>query len=211
MDFSMLVARVKAILLSPKTEWPLIATEPATIQGLYFRYIMILAAIPAVFGFIENSLIGHTWYGVTFRIGIGAGLGGMIVQWILALIGVYVVAFIVNALAGTFGAVANQVQALKAVAYANTAIWVAGIAAIIPWIGWLIILLGAIYTIYLLYLGLPATMYCPPGKAVPYTAATIICAIIVYIIIGLIVSSITGVGLGGHFSPGYNVHVQPTG
>ncbi|HET6632147.1 MAG TPA: Yip1 family protein [Rhodanobacteraceae bacterium] len=196
MDFNRLIARVKAILANPKTEWSVIAAEPATVKSLYLGYIMILAAIPAVFGFIENSLIGHSMLGVHIRFGIGMGIGSMVLGWVLALVGVYVVALIVNALANTFGGQPDQTQALKTVAYAYTASWVAGIGNIIPWIGWLIILAGAIYTIYLLYLGLPHTMKCPPERATGYTVVTIIAAIVVFIVIGIIVAGVTGVGFG---------------
>ncbi len=57
MDFSKLIERARKVLLSPKNEWPVIAAEPATIKGLYTRYILVLAALPAVFGFIKGSLI----------------------------------------------------------------------------------------------------------------------------------------------------------
>lgn len=197
-DFNKLVERVKAILTAPKAEWPVIAEEQATVKSLYLGYIMLLAAVPPVFGFIEYSLIGRSFLGVHVRIGIGAGIGSMIVGWILALIGVYVVAWIIKALAHTFGGQPDQVQALKAIAYAYTASWVAGIGNVIPWIGWLIIIAGGIYSIYLLYLGLPHTMKCPPEKAAGYTAVTIVCSIIVYIIIGAITAGITGVGMFNH-------------
>ena len=40
-----IVDRVKNILIAPKTEWPVIAGETATVQSLYTGYILILAAI----------------------------------------------------------------------------------------------------------------------------------------------------------------------
>ena len=60
MDFNKLIARVKNILLTPKTEWPVIAAEPDTIPGLFKNYILILAAIPAVIAFLHYSVIGVT-------------------------------------------------------------------------------------------------------------------------------------------------------
>src|SRR5699024_1357435 len=132
---------------------------------LYTGYIMPLAAIPAVFGFIKGSLIGYSLFGATVTTSIGAGLTSMVLGYVLGLVMLYVVAMIVNALAPTFGGEKNQVQALKAVGYAWTAAWVAGIAVILPWLGGLIALAGGIYSIYLLYLGLPHTMKCPPERA----------------------------------------------
>jgi len=205
-DFNKLIARAKNILLTPKTEWPVIAGETETVQGLYTKYIIWLAAIPAIFGFIKNSIFGHSFFGVTVHTPIGAGLAGMVVYYVLALAMVFVMALIIDALAGTFGAQKNQVQALKTVAYAYTASWIAGAGVILGLaLGGLLMLAGGIYAIYLLYLGLPNTMKCPPEKAGGYTAVSIICAIVLGWVMMLVVASIVGVGaMSGGFSPGGN-------
>ena len=79
MDFSKLIARVQALLLTPKTEWPVIAAEQETVANLYKNYILILAAIPVVAGFIKGSLIGTTLFGITVRTPIVSGIIGMLV------------------------------------------------------------------------------------------------------------------------------------
>ena len=193
MDINKLIERVKAILRTPRTEWPVIATESTTVADLYRNYIIVLAAIPAIFGFIKGSLIGFDMPMMgTIRVGIGAGLGGMVISYALSLAQVYVIALIVDWLAPTFGAQKNQLQALKLAAYAFTAAWVAGIAQIVPWIGGLLALAGGIYSIYLLNLGLPAMMRCPSDKSVGYTVVTVIVSIVLSVVIAFVVASITG-------------------
>jgi hypothetical protein len=192
MDFNKLIARVKAILMTPKTEWPIVAAEPATVADLYKNYIIWLAAIPAVCQFIKGSFIGYGMLGISYRTPIGAGITAMIVGYALTLALVFVVALIVDALAPTFGGQKSQVQAMKAVAYSWTASWVAGIGALIPVLGWLLMLAALVYGIYLLYLGLPATMKSPTEKAGGYTAVTIIIAIVLSWIIGLVIAGIVG-------------------
>lgn len=191
MDFAKLIERTKAILISPRTEWPVIAAEPETVANLYKNYILVLAAIPAVMGFIKGSLIGIFLFGVTVRTPIPAGIAAMLVSYALSLGLVYLMALIIDALAPTFGGQKNFVQALKTAAYSYTAGWVASIAIIVPWLGWLIALAGAIYGIYLLYLGLPHTMRNPTDKSIGYTAVTIIIGFILSIVVGAIVGSIT--------------------
>ncbi|MGY0611773.1 Yip1 family protein [Luteimonas sp. A501] len=193
-DSASLVARVQAILTSPHTEWPVIAAEDAGIKDLYTRYIMILAAIPAVFGFIKGSLIGHSMLGINVSTPILIGLFGMVLGYVLGLVVLYVVAMSVNALAPSFGGRKDQVQALKAVGYAWTAAWVAGIGVVIPWLGWLVALAGAAYSIYLLYLGLPHTMKCPPEKSLGYTAVSVVITFVLSLILGAILAGITGAG-----------------
>jgi len=193
-DFNKLMARVKAILMTPKTEWPVIAAEPATVPDLYKNYIAILAAIPAIAGFIKGSLIGYGMFGVSYRTPIGTGITAAIVSYVLSLVLVYVVGLIIDALAPSFGGEKNAIQALKAAAYSYTASWVASIGVIVPGIGWLIALAGGIYGIYLLYLGLPATMKSPSEKAAGYTAVTIIIAIVLGWIVAIVVAGVAGTG-----------------
>lgn len=202
MDFGKIVARARAVLATPKTEWPVIAAEPASVQGLYTDYILVVAALPAIAGFIKHSLIGFSLLGVTARASVGAGLAGMVLQYLLSLALVYVMSLIVNALAPNFGAQKDPVQALKAVAYAWTASWVAGAAVILPWIGWLIALAGGVYAIYLLYLGLPATMKNPADKSGGYTAV----AVIIGIVLGWIASAIVGGVVGTAALTGAAMH-----
>lgn len=192
MNFDKIIARAKAILLTPKTEWPVIAAEQTTVADLYKNYIVILAAIPAVAGFIKSSLIGYSAYGVSVRIPIGSGLAAAVVGYVLTLALVYVMSLIIDALAPTFGGEKNPVQALKVVGYSYTASWLANAGVILPWIGFLIALAGAIYAIYLLYLGLPSTMKAPQEKAVGYTVVSILAALVLGWILSLVITGIVG-------------------
>lgn len=206
MDFNQLIARAKAIITTPKTEWPVIAQEPTTPADLYKGYIIILAAIPAIAGFVKGSFIG-TDLGVLgqMRVGVGAGLVSLVISYALALVSVFIMALIVDALAPSFGGQKDRTQALKAVAYSMTAGWVAGAAIILPWIGVLVMIVGALYGIYLLYLGLPHTMKAPQEKAVGYTVVIIIVAFVLQLIIGSIVGLATGFGMGAASYSGNDV------
>jgi len=199
MDFGKIFDRIKAILSTPQTKWPVIAAEPATIGGLYRGYILIVAALPVIARFIKESVFGYGALGMHFRAPIGYGLVTLVLYYLLILGVAYVVALVVNALAPTFGGQKDPVQALKVVAYSWTAGWVAGIAVLIPWLGWLVAIAGAIYGIYLLYLGLPHTMRCPPDRAGGYTAVVVIIAFVFSLIVGGIITSIaTHAGYAGH-------------
>lgn len=198
MDFNKLIARVKNILLTPKTEWPVIAAEPDTVAGLYKNYILILAAIPAVAGFIKMSILGSGMFGVSYRMGIGSGLAQMVITYALTLGLVYVAALIADGFAPTFGAQKNQTQALKAVAYAWTATWVAGIGMLLGvGLGGLLVLAGFVYAIYLLNTGLQHTMQCPADKAAGFTAVTIVLTVIIALVANTIVLVPMGLGVYG--------------
>jgi hypothetical protein len=177
-----LVDRVKNILLTPRTEWEVIDAEPTTVADLYKGYIMPLAAIGPVAQAIGSTVFGHTipFLG-SYRTPIGTAIGGAIVSYVLTLVGVFVLALIIDALAPTFDGTKNQIQALKVAAYSSTASWVAGIFGLIPALGLLMIL--AVYSLYLLYLGLPVLMKSPKEKALGYTVVIILAWIVMFMAI----------------------------
>jgi hypothetical protein len=181
---------------------------------------MILAAIPAVCGFIGLSLIGFSAFGVSVRIPFVSGLVNMVVSYALSLVGVFVLGLIINALAPTFGGQKSAIQALKVAVYASTATMVGGVFSLLPALS-MLGLLAALYSIYLLYTGLPVLMRSAPEKSVVYTVVVIIAAIVMGVIIGAISSVFMprGAGmLGGADAPaitmntpGGNVSINTAG
>jgi hypothetical protein len=121
-------------------------------------------------------------------------------------------ALIIDALAPNFGGQKDQTQAFKTVVYAYTASWIAGFGQILPGLAILIAIAGAIYSIYLLYLGLPHTMKCPQEKSAGYTAVTIIIAIVLSVVVGMAAGAVTGIGSmmsgGSSYSVSRNDDVQ---
>jgi hypothetical protein len=183
-DFNKLIARVKGILLTPKTEWPVIAVEQTTVADLYKGYIVWLAAIAPIFSFLALA-----------RFAAGLALTQLVLGYVLTLGMMYVMALITDALAPTFGGTRDRVQGLKTVAYASTATCVAGVAAIVPILGTLIGIAALVYAVYLLYLGLPHTMKCPPDRAGGYTAVIVIILVVVGVVLGGVIGAVTGAGV----------------
>jgi Yip1 domain len=208
MDFNKIIARAKALILTPRTEWPVIAAEPATVGGIYSGYVLLLAALPAIAQFLKFSVLGvNVMFLGTMRTSTSIGLSNAISYYVLSLISVFVLALIIDALAPTFNGTKDRVQAVKTSAYAYTAGWVGGIGVIIPGLGWLLALAGGIYSIYLLYLGLPHTMKAPAEKATGYTVVIVIAGIVMGLIVSTVSSNIVGraslgAGLGALGSTG---------
>ncbi len=192
-----LIQRVQDILLKPKPTWPVIEQEPTDAATLYKSYLIFLAAIPAVAGFIGMSFIGVGGFGAHMRMPFMWGLSTMLVSYVLSLVMVYVLALIVDALAPSFGGSKSQINALKLVAYGATAAFVGGIFSLIPALGVLGLLAG-LYSIYLIYTGIPVLMKCPPEKAAGYTAVVIVCGIVAGLVMGAVTSALTpSRGFGG--------------
>lgn len=181
-----IVQRVKGILLTPKSEWLDIAREPGDPTYLFTNYVAILAAIPAVCGFIGTSLIGMSLPVIgTVRVGIFSGLVSAVIHYVMAFVLVYVLGLIIDALAPTFGASKNPANALKLAVYSMTPAWLVGVFSLIPALSFLSIL--GLYGLYLLWVGLPLLMKTPQDKAIGYAAAVVVCAILISIVIAAIV------------------------
>ena len=181
-----LVERAKDILMSPKTEWPIIAAEEPDPGKLITGYAVPLLLISGIatfigYGFLGVGLVGAgtlTW-----------GIAQALIVVVGGLIGVYLAAAVINALAGTFGSKGDFNRALQLVVYASTASWVAGFFAFIPILGALIALFG-LYGIYLFYLGLPHMMQTPKDKVIPYMLVSAVVMVVVYFVIAAIMSMI---------------------
>jgi len=184
-----IVARAKNIILSPNTEWPVIAAEQTTVKDLYQGYIAPLMAIGPICSFLALLFFAR-------GLGVGAGLVGMIVIYAINLAATYVVALLAQFLAPQFGGRADIVDALKLVAYSSTPAWVGGIFNLIPLLAILDLLL-ALYGFYLLYAGATPVVNVPKERAAIFTIVLVVAVIIVFFITSTIVGAIVGAGMMG--------------
>jgi len=201
-----LIARVKDILLKPDETWDVIDQERPTIGSLYTGYVLLLAAIPAVCGLIASlvfvgGLLGPVW-----------AVSMAILNYILGLAMVAVLALIIEALAPNFGGTKDRIQAFKVAAYAPTASWIAGVFVLIPLLGVLGLLAGAVYSLFLLYKGLPKLMKAPADKATSYFVVVLVVALVINLAIAGLVGSVTAMGtMGGMGMLGANRTVSVPG
>jgi hypothetical protein len=172
------VARAKAIMLTPRTEWEVIAKEPgAVITDLFGAYVAILAAIPALARFVGSSLIG----------GFEPVLHGMIrtvIAYAATFTVVYVLAGVIDLLAPKFETKKNFPAALKLSIYSHTPVWLAGIFLLIPGLNFLMLL--GLYGVYLLWVGLPTLMGVSHEKAPLYALCVTACALLSTVVYAVI-------------------------
>jgi len=184
-----LVDRAKKIILTPQAEWEVINQESMSTAQLYTQYIMLLAAIGPVAMFLGGSFFGFGFFSLY---GIVQSLVTAVFMYVFGLIGVFLIALLIDALAPSFGGQKNQIQALKVAAFSFTPAWIAGVFHILPMLHVLATLAG-LYSLYLLYLGLPFLMKTTKEKAVGYTAVVVVCSFVIFAVFGAIAVGVTGV------------------
>jgi Yip1 domain len=194
-DHTSLIARAKAIILTPKQEWPKIAAETTPQNDILLRYVLPLAAIGPLASLIGGQVFGYGAFGFSYRPSLIGGISTAIISFVLSIVSLYVLTFIADFLAPKFGGESNRANAFKLVAYSYTAGWAVGIFSLIPMLGFFGLL--GLYSIYLLYTGALPLMKVPEDKSVAFTAVAILCAIVLSIIVAPITAAITGaIGMG---------------
>lgn len=199
-----LISRVKGILLNPSTEWPVIDLETHTVKDLYLSFLLPLAGIAALATLLGTMIFGYNMGPVSVRYGFGQALGIALLGLITAMVMVYVLGWIITALAPTFKGEKNFVKGFTVAAFSMTAALVGSFANILPALSWLLGLLGGLYSLYLLYKGLPILMKSPPDKAIGYTVVVVIAAIVCNVIFTALAATVlpnpwssVGAGIGG--------------
>ena len=184
-----LVDRVKNLILAPAKEWEVIKGESWTVADLFTKYAIILAGIPAIAGLIGYSLFGFSYGFGSFKLPIGTSITWAVLTYILSLVGVFVLGFIIDALAPSFGSTKDLVASLKVAVFSSTPGWVAGIINIFPSLS-MIAAVASIYGLVLLYMGLQIVKVVSKEKMVGYFVVILIVAILVYVVIGAIIGGI---------------------
>lgn len=189
MDFNAIIKRVVAIITKPNDEWQTIKNETMSIADMFTKYALCVAAIPAIAGFIGWVAIGRSFGFGTVRMPVGTALMWAIFMYIFSLASVYLLAFIIDALAPSFGSQKDMNRSLKVVIFSFTASWVGGIFNLIPALAILAMLCG-LYGLYLLYLGLKHLKEPPQEKLMGYFIVSIIVAIVVQVLVMFLIGAI---------------------
>jgi hypothetical protein len=187
-----IVDRAKNIILKPTDEWNVIADEPATVGGLFTGYAMILAAIPLAADIIFSGALGINvasfsgMGGGDMEMGFGAIAAMAVVGYVFSLVTLFVMSFLVNAVAPSFNGKSDMVQSTKLMTYASTATWVVGFVGWIPILGGLISFAAIAYVVYLIYLGLQPVLGVPKEKVAGLTVVIVL----IYVVLAVVVSGI---------------------
>jgi hypothetical protein len=179
------IARVSGICLSPKTEWPVIAAERDAPTGLIVGYVLPLFVLNVIGVLLANRIEeedrGAAALGLVrpLMTGLGVGLAGLVLSVVI----IVVLAFIISEIAPWFDGVKSREQALKIMVYSPTASWLAGLVMPVPLIGDVAVWVGGLYTMYLIYVGLPPVMTCPNQKAAGFMVSIVLCFVALFLVI----------------------------
>jgi len=183
-----LVDRIKNILLKPKEEWARIDGEPADVNKLYMGYLLPIALVAVICMIIGYIMFPWSAMGITLRWTPMQAVISGVFQLATMFIGIFLMGIIVNALAPTFGSTQNPGKAHQVAVYSSTAAVLSGVFSIHPSLA--ILGLVGLYSLVLLWFGLPVLMKTPNDKKVGYFAVVLLACIAAAIVVSIVLGAI---------------------
>jgi hypothetical protein len=177
------VNRVKGILLQPGSTWKTIDGEFTKPAALYRGWVLPLALIGPICWALGTLVFGLN-FGVVgyYHLPIQNIATLAVVDYVLSVVGVFALSLIISLLAPTFGGQRNDVQGLKVAAYASTPWLVAGVFQLLPQLA-LVRILVSLYSVYLVFSGVPVVMKPAKDQAMGYAVVAILAALVVALIV----------------------------
>lgn len=158
-----LIARVRAFMSKPAEAWDRAAQE--TPGGELGGYVIPLALLMTLAGLLGAALAAGFALGPNFIVmePVAAGL-----RFLFALLGVLALAKIAQLLAPRFGATGDGARATQWAAYGATGLLIGGLGMLWAPIAPYALMVGAIYSMVLLFLGTTRVLGAPQAKRAGY-------------------------------------------
>ena len=187
----MVLNHVWGLLSHPKQEWEVIQSEPCTIGTCYLRHVLVLAAMPAVSGFIGTTQVGwHIAGGETVKLTLVNALMMSVAFYLTMLVAVFIMGKLIHWMARTYGTEPSLENCVVLAAYAATPLFLVGVMALYPllWVNMLVGLLAVAYTIYLLYTGIPIVMHISREQGFLFSSAVLTVGMVM--LVGMLASTV---------------------
>lgn len=154
----MYIQHLFGLVNHPKEEWQEIVEERYSVMQCYLRYLIWLAAIPAISVYVGTTQVGWSLSGGdTVKLTTESALPIAIAFYLVLLGAVGVMAYAVYWMEHTYGVDASLERCFMLTTFTATPMMLAGLAGLYPvmWFDVLVGLAAVSYTIHLLMTGVP--------------------------------------------------------
>ncbi|MGV8844738.1 MAG: Yip1 family protein [Pseudomonas sp.] len=194
-----MIHHVWGLFTRPDQKWQEIRSEKETIGHMYLSHVLILAAIPAISAYIGTTQVGWSvGGGDPVMLTQASGIQLTVMAYLAMVAGVAVMGAFIQWMSRTYDSSPTMTQCIVFAAYTATPLFVGGVAALYPSI-WIALLVGTVaicYSVYLLYIGIPAFMKIPAEEGFMFSSSVL--AVGLVMLVSMIVLSVIfwGHGIG---------------
>lgn len=197
----MLAAHIWGLFVHPTQEWRRLKASRKTV-GQVLRYILLLAAIPVICGFIGTTQFGwQVGSAERVRLSVGSAAVIAVLYYLVIIVAVLCVGWMIHWMAATYGAEQSLTQCIVLAAFIPVPLFLVGVFQIIPilWLNLLVGLPALAYTVFLLYTGIPEFMEIPAERGFLFASAVLAVGLVG--LVGLLAATVIlwGIGIGPVF------------
>jgi len=199
----MILSHVWGLFTHPEKEWKTIRKENCTIGRCYCSHVLLLAAIPPIAGYIGTTQVG--WQIVTaevHRLTHQSALWIAILSYLTILVAVFAIGKMIHWMGQTYGAKQTLPQCIALAAYTATPLFLIGVMLLYPvlWLNLLIGLVALMYTVYLLYLGVPIVMGISKERGFLFASAVLAVGLVALVAVLAATVILWDIGIGPAFA-----------
>jgi len=166
-----LFGRVKNLLIRPAPEWQEIRNESATYLTILVRIVLPLAAIPPLASIAGRILLDRSIPDSALSSSLSYVLATNLVWYGMYVVNIVITGIIIAAVLGATDSRWRGLRGFTLAAYSFTPLSLAGLFAVIPYLGWTLYP-AILYGIYLLYLGITLLAGVPKTKGAWYALSS---------------------------------------
>ncbi len=200
----MLLNHVWGLFAHPEDEWKTIRKERCTVTRCYCSHVLILAAIPAIAGYIGTTQVGWAVPGgrEIHTLTQQSALQIAILFYFTMLVAVLSIGAMIHWMGKTYGSKQPLSQCIVLASYTATPLFLIGAMLLYPllWLNMLIGLPALAYTVYLLYTGVPVMMGVTKERGFLFASAVL--AVGLVMLVALLVTTVIlwDLGIGPMFA-----------
>ncbi len=194
----MFIQHIIGLLADPTSEWEKIREQQKSSDKRGVGFVFILAAVPAISGYIGTTQVG-------WRIGVGepiriigeSAISIAIIYYMALVVGVFTIGWVIHLLGKAYEVVRPLSLCIALAAYTATPLFLIGIMEVYPvlWLNMLLGLPALAYTVYLLYSGLPIMMEIPAERGFLYSSAVLAVGLVSLVSLLVMTALLWGMGL----------------
>lgn len=197
----MILRHIWGLFVRPANEWAVIRDRNIT-AAKAFAYTLLLAAIPAICGFIGTTQ--HGWEvgaGVQMQLTTQSATVIAVLYYLVIIAAVYSVAWMIRWMGETYGATQSFTRCLVLAVFIPIPLFLAGFFQLYPllWLNLIVGIPALSYTVFLLYTGIPVMMGIPQERGFLFASAVLAFGLIGLVGILVVTVLLWGIGIGPVF------------
>jgi len=192
----MIIKHLTGNFIKSDKEWINIRDKKISVAECFYKYVLTLAAIPAISAFIGAAVIGWDIGDRNFKFTIESTIPLVIAFYLACIAGTAIIGKAIHWMAETYGSSKDLSTCMFLTITILSPFFLSGIVASAP-IPWLIFLTGLAaiaYAVYLLYTGIPVVMGINQERGFLFASAILTIGLVT--IVGILVTTVSLWALG---------------